>query len=181
LKSAEWHLKRCKPTCPHFFVPCSGLDLSHPCAQSLLCLSDFLTCLQAVTAGMSLELMYLVDPDSADKQAILVGGEAVILLKALLRFCPSAARKDFSCMQIWRSRKLCFPPGVQKSVFSPTSCCRLLDLFHLCHGHVAWACVGGMHETLCSHPNTVACACVWVCVGGMHETLCLHPSTMLPT
>ena len=98
-----------------------------------------------VTAGMSLEHMYLVDPDSADTQAILVGGEAVILLKALLRFCLSAERGSEKRFFMHANMAL------QKIVFSsrdPEKCVfphLLLPLVGFISS-VSWACCLGVRR-----------------------------------
>jgi len=77
---------------PSFFCAMQWPGSESPQLPQFAVLVIFYLLAGRVTAGMSLEHMYLVHPDSADTQAILVGGEAVILLKALLRFCLSAER-----------------------------------------------------------------------------------------
>jgi hypothetical protein len=103
---------------------------------------------------MSLEDMYRVHLVSMDKQGLYrERREAATLAKTLLHFilfAETGSEKRFA-MHAGVALRESLWAGFQRSVFFLISCCRLLDLFHLCdcHGHVP----GGMHETRCLHPS----------------------------
>jgi hypothetical protein len=135
LKSAQWHLEWCKPTCPHFvFVPCSSLDLS----LLLLVLEPYLQA--GWLKWVVITPMSLMHLDSADKQAISRGKRGRGPQRTELLFSPSAERGG--------EKRFVMHSGVAlhdfRAEFFSASGCSLLESFHLCH--VPTCCLECMHE-----------------------------------